>query len=151
MCALDEAVRQPQFCAKALFMACHRAVVGLVIVSGQMQQTVKHQHLDLSREGVALPRSLPARSWDADGKIAGDPLRGLCVLERLCGKRKNIRRLVLAAKLAIQPSDLVVGGKQDRDLAAQLHGGLRLTQKAGERARGRNSVVPGMSRWVGAR
>ena len=67
------------------------------------------------------------------------------------GNERTSVGLVLAAKLAIKPSDLVVGGKQDRDLAAQLHGRLRLTEKAGERARGRNSVVPGMSRWVGTR
>ena len=40
-CALDEAVGQAKLCAEALLMARHYSIVGLVIVSGQVEQTVK--------------------------------------------------------------------------------------------------------------
>ena len=107
-----------------------------MIVAGQMQQAVKNQDLKLDGQRVAQLHGLAAGSGNADGKVAGDPLRGFCVSEGRGGERKHVGGLVFIAKTAIEAADLPVGGEQHGHLAAQPDGGLGFGEKAGEGARG---------------
>jgi hypothetical protein len=72
--ALDEALRESEFGAEEALAAGHLAGVGLVVVAGQVQQTVENKHLDFSGERVALFGCVAQRRGDADGEIAGDLL-----------------------------------------------------------------------------
>ena len=48
--ALDEALRQVEFGAEQAFAAGHLAFVGFVVVTGEMEQTVKNENFDFGRE-----------------------------------------------------------------------------------------------------
>ena len=73
-----------------------------MVVAGQVQQPVKHQHFDLGGQRVPLFRALPLRRLHTDGHVACDVL---CTPdEMLGGERKHIRRLVLAAKAPFRSS-----------------------------------------------
>ena len=59
---------------KLLLTAGHLTLIRFVVVSSQMKQSVKHQHLDFNCQGVTPIFRLPPRSRNADGQIAGDLL-----------------------------------------------------------------------------
>jgi hypothetical protein len=98
-----------------------------VIEASQVEQSMKHQHLDLDRQGMSLFARLAPRGGHSDGEIAGDsflvPDRGF----RREGE--NIRGFVLAAKLPVEPANGAVSGQQHRNVATQADGLLRLAQK----------------------
>ena len=139
--ALNQSTGKVESGTKFLFTARHLPSICFVIVSGKVQQTVEHQHLDFDAQRVAAFISLSPRYGNADGQVAGD----LCRPRPGDGKRKHIGGFVLTPKLAIQTLDAGVCGQQHRDLAAQFHGSLRLTQKCDESPRTRNALVP----WCG--
>ena len=101
-------------------------------------------------ERVAVLGSLAAGGGNADGEVAGDPFRGLCVLGRSAGKRKDIRRLVFAAETAVEAANGRVGGQQDGDLAAKAQGGLRLARKRARCERGKRGRSAKILEGVGA-
>jgi hypothetical protein len=47
--ALDQPLRQAQPCAEQTFPPGHFALIGLMVVAGQVEQSVQDQHLDLGR------------------------------------------------------------------------------------------------------
>jgi hypothetical protein len=112
----------------------HLACIGLVVVAGEVQESVEHQYLELHSQGVATRSALAPSGGDADRQIACDPFRGLWVLEGRGGKRKNVGGFVLAAKALVEVADGLVGGEQGGDLTAQPDGGLGPGKKAGESA-----------------
>jgi hypothetical protein len=139
--ALEEPLRQAKLCAQVALAAAHLASIGFVVVTGQVQQAMENQDLKLDGQGVAQLRGLAAGSGNANGEVAGDPLRGFCVLEGCGGEREHVGRLVFAAKTAIEPADLPVGGEQHCHLAAKPDCGLGFGEKAGEGARGGQAKI----------
>jgi hypothetical protein len=140
-CPLDQPLRQPQLCAQKPLAARHFAVVGLVIVTGQMQQPMQNQHLDLDSQRMLLLLGLAQRGGHAHGQIAGNLFRA----NALSWKRKHIGGLVLAAKLAIQAAYRSIGGQLHIDLATQAHSRLRQQKKAAQCARRGNLFI--LVRW----
>jgi hypothetical protein len=59
-------LRQGKPGAKLAFAAGHLALIGLMIVSGQMEQAVENEHLDLRGERMALLDGLTERGGHAD-------------------------------------------------------------------------------------
>lgn len=76
---------------------------------------MQDQDLDLDGQGMTLRSSLAASRGHADRQVAGDSACGLAARR----KRQHIRRLVFAAKFAIEPANLRIGGQQDTHLTAQ--------------------------------
>ncbi len=58
--ALDQSLGKPEAGAKEAFAACHAAVVGLVVIAGQMQKPVQDQHFNFRGDRVALFARLAA-------------------------------------------------------------------------------------------
>ena len=85
--------------------------------------------ISVESEWLLLDR-LFERRRHGDGQIAGHLFRA----HSAGGKRKYIRRLVLAAKLAVELADGCVGGQLHVDFAAQAHGFLSQGEKARQRA-----------------
>jgi hypothetical protein len=137
--SFNQSLRQPETCAQQALAACHLASVRFVVVARKVQQAMKNQHFELDGKRVALFDALAVRRRHADGKISCDflPLSD----QRIGRKRKDVRRLVFAAILAIEPADYAVRRKQHAHLAAQANGGLRLCQEPTKGAGGGNSSV----------
>jgi len=129
--SLDKPQRKRQSSTQPPLPPRHFAGVVFVVVSGQVQQSVQHQDLDLGPQGVALLHRLSPRRLHTDGKVAGN------LAARHLGRRKaqHIGGLVLASKAPVQPPDSRIGGQQHRYQAAQPHRLLRQAQKAIQRAR----------------
>jgi hypothetical protein len=128
MCTpLNQPFRQSQPPAQDPLAPGHLSIVSLVIVAGQVEQPMQNQHLDLCRQGMSLFARLAHRGRHADSKVPGN---SFVVLDQRFGReRKDICRLVLVSKLAVQAADGAVSRQQDSDLPAQIHGLLRLPQK----------------------
>jgi len=81
-----------------------------------MKQPVEYEHFELDGQRMALFRALPLGSVDADGHVSSDFSP---VLEmRLGWKRKDISRLVLAAKTTVEVLEGIDGGKKNGHLSA---------------------------------
>ena len=103
MRALDERIRQLQFFPQCAFLRRHRAIIGFVIVSGQMQHSMQDQHLQLVCRRMAIAFRVFGGNLGGDGDISAI----------FTGKREHIRRLIFFAKTAVQPANLAVAGNQD--------------------------------------
>jgi hypothetical protein len=57
--------------AEFLLAAGHFAVVGFVVVSGEVEQAVEDKDFQLAGEGVALSGGLAEGGFYADGEVAG--------------------------------------------------------------------------------
>jgi hypothetical protein len=128
-------------CAEPTLTARHAAFIGFVIVTGEMQQSMEHQDLDLDAKGVAARSALAACRVDADGQIACDSfLFPSLVSDGFRGReREHIGGLVLASVLAIYPPDGAIGGEQHIDFANQANCGLSLPEKTCQATRGKPS------------
>ncbi len=75
--SFNQPQRQPQLRAQIPLAPPHLARIGFMVVSGQVQQPVKHQHLATQSPASAPARRLPNRRLHADRHIACD--RSLCL------------------------------------------------------------------------
>jgi hypothetical protein len=121
------------------FAAGHAAGVGFVIVSGEMEQAVEDEDLELTGERVTLLRSLAASGGNADSEVAGNFFGA----DGCGGKREYVRRLVLTSELPVELADCGIGGEQHAHLAAQAYRSLRLPKKELQCARPGQSFRPG--------
>jgi hypothetical protein len=137
----DETLGQAEGGAEFFLAASHFAVVDLVVVAGQVEQTVKDKDLQFTGERVALIGSLAAGSVNADGQVAGDFF--LVLDEILGGERKDVGGFVLAAELAIELLDGGVCGQHNVDFAAQTDCLLGFGQKTIQCWPGWDSLGPG--------
>ena len=69
---LDQRRRKTELSPQTRFFPRHLSRIGLMIVAGQVQQSVKDEDLDFSCQRMPLLRGLATRSWHADGKVAGE-------------------------------------------------------------------------------
>ena len=133
--SLNQPMRQTQLRAQRALAPLHLALVGFVVVSGQMQQPVQHQHLHLRRERVAAARQLARAVVHADA-------RSPATLPRQTGsrrgKRKHVRRLVLSAKSPIQ-----IAGSRHRSSAAPSPAPRNLTAACASRRKRSSARVEG--------
>ena len=134
----------PSARAAQALAARHLSRVGLVVVSGQMEQAVEDEDFDFYGERMALFRGLALGGGDTDGEIAGNFLGAGCTC--VGREREHVRGLVFAAKAAVETADCGVGGEQDGDLSAEPDGRLRLREKAAQGAGGGQAWIGGL-RW----
>lgn len=71
----DQSLRKAELCTQLTLAARHPALIGFVVVAGQVQQPVQDEHLDLRRERVALHGGLARCPGHTDGQIAGHSFR----------------------------------------------------------------------------
>ena len=133
--AFDEALGEAEACAELLFAAGHFAVVGFVVVAGEMEETMEDEDLQFTGEGVALIGGLAAGGFHADGQIAGHFF--LALDEILGGERKHVGGFVFASELAVEAADGGVGGEEYGDVSAEADGLLGFSQETGKRWLGR--------------
>jgi hypothetical protein len=115
-----------EFGAELLLEFAHLAMVGFVIVTGQVQHAVKDQNLHFGEQVVANPGGLGASRLEGDGDVAAFG----CGEKR--GKGKYVGGLILAAELQVEALNFSVAGEQDVDLAGEPGGALSLVRKARE-------------------
>jgi len=77
---------------------------------------------------MSLPGCLAKSRGDADGHVAGH----FCGNRTANRKREYIGGLVLTPKAAVQSTNCRVGREQNRNLATQANGGLRLGKKTAQ-------------------
>jgi hypothetical protein len=140
--ALDEALGKTEAGAELTLAAGHFAIVGFVVLSGQMEKSVEDEDLQLAGEGVALVGGLAAGRVHADGQVAGQFFRP----DTLCGKGEHVGGFVFAAELAVEFFDGGIGGQQDVDLAAEPDSLLGFSEKAPQGWLGGNPLDPGGDR-----
>jgi hypothetical protein len=99
-----------------------------------MEKAVEDEDFDFSAEGVALAGCLSAGGIGADGEVAGRLLCGPDAGDGIGGEGEDVGGLVLAAEVAVEGLDFLVGGEQNADGAFEAHGGLSLAEEGGERA-----------------
>jgi len=108
----------------------HGAVVALVIVAAQVQDTVQGENLYFLGGGVSEFLRVLRGDLSGDGDVAG--------VARFDGgqgrKRQDIGGLILAAKAAVQRFQFAAGSDQDVDRGAQSGGVARPNGKAIESA-----------------
>jgi hypothetical protein len=67
---LDQAFRKSAFSTETLLQAAHLPAIALVVVSEQVQQSVKNEHSELDLLGMARLLRLPARHAPGDDDVA---------------------------------------------------------------------------------
>ena len=98
-------------------------MVGFMVMSGQMQQTMKQENSNFGRNGMSQKFGVLARDVTGDGDVTGDlPVLG-------GGKGKDIGGNVFAAKVTVEAAHLAVGRYADVDLPANTHGAACSPQK----------------------
>ena len=100
-------------------------MVGLVVEAGQMEETVEEEDFDLGGDGVAICRGLAGCGFKGDGEISG-----VLVGEGWgCGEAEDVGGLVLAAEVAVEAAEGVVGGEKDIDVALEAGGEARSAEE----------------------
>ena len=117
-------MREAEPGAELAFAAGHLAVIAFVVVTGEMEQAMENQDLDLGGEGMALLDCLLERGGHGDGQVAGERFGGRSRYWAFGGKGENVGCLVFAAKLAVEAANGGVGGQQDGDFALEASCGL---------------------------
>ncbi len=115
-----------EFVAELLLEFAHLAVIGFVIVTGEVQHSVKDQNFHFGEQVVANTAGLCSSRLEGDGDVAafgGGEKRG---------KGKHVGGLILAAELQVEALDLSVAGEQDVDLTGESGSALSLVRKARE-------------------
>jgi hypothetical protein len=142
--AFDEAEGEIESGAEEALAAGHLAGVGLMVVSGEVEQAVEDEDLDFGGEGVPLSCGLLAGGVDGDGQVAGRLFAAPDAWNWLGGEREDVGGFVLVAEVAVEGLDVLVGGEKDADCAFESDGGLRLAEVCAERAdRGQALVAAG--------
>ena len=143
----DKALRESQLSAELALASSHLAGVRFVVVAGEMKQAVQDEDFDFRRERVALIDGLLARSGNGDSQVASDFFCGYFLHGAFSGKRAFSRKrehvggFILVAELAVEFTEVRVGGEQDGDLAAEADGLLRQSEKAGQGTGGRQAEI----------
>ncbi len=97
-----------------------------MVIAGQVEQSVQHQHLDLNPKRMTLLNGLTPRCRYADSQVSGNLVR----THAARGKRQHIRCLVFAPKLPVESSNGCVRCQKHRHMTAQPYFCLRFAQKA---------------------
>ena len=92
-------------------LAAHLPLIVLMIVAGEMQHSVQHQHFHLDCEAVPLGRGLDGCGLKRDGQIASTLHQG--------GKRQHIGGLVEAPELKVHCTYSFISSQKDGELAGQ--------------------------------
>jgi hypothetical protein len=120
----DQSYRQFQQMAQSGFSRLHFAAIILVIVAGQVQQSVQNKNSQFGFRGVPELGGVNGGNFPRDGNVAGvvgpSPQRF---------KAQDIGRLVFLPVLPIHTAKLVAGGNANADLAPQSNGALCLGRK----------------------
>jgi len=95
-------LRELETGAQQTLAAGHFAVIYLVIIAGEVQETVEDEHLDLSGKRMALLGGLTERRGYADSQVTGDLFRSWAGICALGGKRQNVCGFVLAAEPGVE-------------------------------------------------
>ena len=107
-----------------LFLCGHFAVIGLVIITGEVQHSVQNQHFQFIGEGVAKPLRVLSCNLRRDGNIADQLVRTAISAIRGRGKRQYVGRPALFPEAAVQVTHGDVVSDQDIDLAAKPRSAL---------------------------
>ena len=132
--AFDESGGKTEVAAECGFLSGHFAVVGLVVLAGEMEETVEEENFYFVAEGVAVGGGLARGSVERDGQVA-------CVLFRELlgrGEAEDVGGLIFAAEGFIELADGGVGGEKNVDLAAETYGetgAIEEARQAGRRER----------------
>ena len=128
MRALDESNRQFQLHPQLRFACPHFAVVGFMIVAGQMQQPMEDQDLQLRFGGMPKFGSICGRNLSRDGQVASH----LCATGSQF-EAQHIRRFIFMPVFAIQLAEFRAVGDPDVNRATQSHGAPSLPGEQGQR------------------
>ena len=131
------------------FAAGHLAGVGFVVVAGEMKQAMEDENFDFDGERMALfdglRRAVGTLMARSPAIFSSAPMpsarKSLQRKGALSGKGEHVGGLVFVAELAVEFANGRVGGEQDGDLAAKADGGLRLSEKAGQRSGGGQAEI----------
>src|SRR6266853_657531 len=124
--AVNKRCRQLELGAEPSFAGRHAAVVGLMVIAGQVQQTMQNKDLQFLTGAMSVAAGVGERDLGGDGDVATFGTR----------EREHVSRLVFAAEAAIELFEARVAGDQHvnfarnfgertgpRDEAAKLGGG----------------------------
>jgi hypothetical protein len=134
-------LRQAELGAQCPLATGHLARVGLVVITGEVEHTVKDEHLDFDGKRMALPGGLAECSGHADSKIAGEFFRALKLNLGFGWERKDIGWFINAPKLAVEAAYGSVSGKQHADLTSESNRRLRSGEKLGQSSPGRHPLL----------
>jgi hypothetical protein len=126
--ALDKTVDQTELLAQAKFLARHRAVVGLVIVSAEVEDAVQDEHLQFLRQRVFEAASVGGGDVAGDHDVAG---KVACDFGHR-RKGEHVGGLVLAAELPVEGAHAAAGDHQDVDLPTQAGSASRSQHEAAQ-------------------
>lgn len=128
MRALNESNRQSQLHPQLRFARPHFAIVGFVIVAGQMQQPVEDQDLQLRFGGMPKFGGICGSNLSRDSQVASHLCPSGSQFEA-----QHIRRLIFMPVFAIQFAEFRAVGDPDVNRATQPHGAPSLPCEQGQR------------------
>jgi hypothetical protein len=117
-----------EFAAKGGLEDGHFSVVRLVVLAGEVEESVEEEDFYLVVESVAVGGGLAGGGIKRDGKVAG-------VLAGECGGRgeaEDVSGFVLAAEVLVKLAEGGVVGEQDVDCAFDADGGAGAVEEAHE-------------------
>src|SRR6266850_1058767 len=122
-----------------LLQASHLAVVLLMIVTEQVEKTMRHEQRHLFLEAPPGPAGLPPGLRDRDGEIPQVEPPGLQVAARRKGE--DVGRAVLPPEDTVEPPHFAVGGQAEGDPGARPP--RRAQQSTEEAGAARRQAAPG--------
>src|SRR5271155_3843472 len=114
---LNQTYRQIKFLPQRVFLPRHLSFIRFMVEACQMQQPVQHEDLHFHLQRVAVLVSLPLRRFKRNSQIPR-LLRSL-TRKLIDWKRQHVRRLVLLAKITVEPANGRVGCQQHRHFPVQ--------------------------------
>ena len=119
--SLNQARAETALPSQPSFDPPHPAIITLVIVSQEVEQTVEREHFELGQLGMAGFASLPPRHASSDDYIAEKGIRDSGIGIRR--KRQNVGQSVFSSVFAVQGPDPRIAHDGDTHGATRASGG----------------------------
>jgi len=123
-----------EFAAELLLAPCHLAVVALMVVAAQMENSVQDKNFNFYAGVVPESTRILGGDFGGDGDVTGKAFIGI----GRGGERKHVRRLIFSAEAAVQGFHLGVRGDEHIDRTVQAGGSACAGDEANERQFGQS-------------
>jgi hypothetical protein len=116
--AFNEGGGETKFAAKSGFAGRHFAVVGFVVLAGEVEEAVEEEDANFVAQGVAVGGGLAGSSFERDGEVTG-------VFDgegRRRGEAEDVGGFVFATEALVELAQGRVAGKENIDCATEADG-----------------------------
>ena len=130
--SLNKTILESELFPQTMLEHRHLAMIGFVVVTGEVEHAMKNEDLQFLREVVMEAAGVGGGDGGADDDVAGEVARDL----GQGGKAEDVGGGVFAAELAVQGLHAAARDDEDVDVAADTGGTARARDEALQRGFG---------------